>query len=153
MAGNKESRNQPQSAVPDKRPDAVRRRTMQAVKGKDTGLEWKVRRLLHRAGYRYRLHRKDLPGKPDIVFPSRRKAVFVNGCFWHGHDCPRGARKPKTNTDYWLPKIERNRERDREAWAALESTGWRVLVIWECEAKIDRLEELERRLRVFLDDE
>ncbi|HAK62294.1 MAG TPA: very short patch repair endonuclease [Alphaproteobacteria bacterium] len=114
---------------------AVRRRTMQAVKDKNTAPELAVRRLAHALGYRYRLHRKDLPGKPDLVFPSRRKIIFVHGCFWHGHDCRRGARTPKSNRDYWLAKIARNRARDLKARKALSEAGWRVLTLWECGTK------------------
>ena len=115
---------------PEKRSAVMRR-----VKGRDTGPELTVRRLLWDAGYRYRLHRKDLPGKPDIVLPGRRAAVFVHGCFWHGHDCPRGSRKPKNNAGYWSAKIARNRARDAVATAALRSAGWRVVTVWECEMK------------------
>jgi DNA mismatch endonuclease (patch repair protein) len=114
---------------------ALRRRTMQAVKSANTKPEMKVRRLLHSLGYRYRLHRKDLPGAPDIVFPSRRKIIFVHGCFWHGHDCPRGARVPANNRDYWVSKIERNRSRDARTREALAALGWDVLVLWECRLK------------------
>ena len=89
----------------------LRSRTMRAVKGRDTKPEMAVRRLLHRMGYRYRLHRKELPGRPDIVFGSRRKVIFVHGCFWHGHSCKRGNRLPKTNAEYWQTKIARNVER------------------------------------------
>ncbi len=124
---------------------------MQAVKSENTGLELKVRRLLHAAGYRYRLHRKDLPGSPDIVFPGRRKVIFVHGCFWHGHDCPRGARVPKTNARYWSRKIERDRERDRLSLEALDEVGWRHLVVWECETKPDMLKGLGQKLAGFLD--
>ena len=105
---------------------------MQAVKSKDTKPELIVRRVLHRMGYRYRLHRKDLPGKPDIVFASRRKAIFVHGCFWHGHDCPKG-RLPKSRLDYWQPKLDRNKQRDRTKAEQLHSLGWSVLVIWQCQ--------------------
>jgi DNA mismatch endonuclease, patch repair protein len=118
--------------APDK-PD--RSAIMRAVKSRDTAPELRVRSLLHRMGYRFRLHRADLPGKPDIVLPSRRIAIFVHGCFWHGHDCERGARMPKTNTDYWIAKIGRNRERDAERQAELTALGWRVIVVWECEMK------------------
>jgi len=93
---------------------AIRRKTMQAVKGKDTKPELFVRRLLYSLGYRYRLHRKDLPGKPDIVFSGRKKIIFVHGCFWHGHSCKRGAREPKTNVEYWRQKIARNKTRDAQ---------------------------------------
>jgi len=116
-------------------PEGLRSRTMRAVKAKDTKPEWIVRRLLHAAGFRYRLHAKDLPGKPDIVFPSRRKVIFVHGCFWHGHDCARGARMPKTNADYWSAKIARNVERDARHLEALRVDGWRTLVVWECEIR------------------
>ena len=126
----------------------VRRRTMQAVKSKDTAPELLVRSLAHRMGYRFRLHSKDLPGKPDLVFPGRRKAVFVHGCFWHGHDCARGARVPKTNRDYWTKKIARNRERDRAAYAALAHSGWAYLVIWECD--LGNETRLKAQLRRFL---
>ena len=105
---------------------------MRAVRARDTGPEIAVRRLLHRLGYRFRLHRADLPGHPDLAFPARRAAVFVHGCFWHGHDCPRGARAPKTNAAYWAAKIARNRARDAETRAALEARGWRAAVVWEC---------------------
>jgi len=113
---------------------------MRAVKSVDTGPEMIVRRMLHKLGYRYRLHRKDLPGKPDLVFPSRKAVIFVHGCFWHGHNCKRGARTPKTNIPYWTNKIRRNVERDAQAISDLKAAGWRVLVIWECELKdLDRL--------------
>lgn len=115
---------------PDKRSAVMRR-----VKGRDTGPERTVRRLLTALGARYRLHRGDLPGKPDIVLPGRRLAIFVHGCFWHGHDCARGARIPKQNRDYWLAKVARNRARDAASAAALSAAGWRVETIWECELK------------------
>ena len=108
---------------------------MRAVPAKDSTAELKVRRLLTGLGARYRLHRRDLPGSPDIVFPSRRLALFVHGCFWHGHDCARGARVPKSNTAYWIAKVARNRARDAAADAALSAQGWRAVTIWECELK------------------
>ena len=108
---------------------------MRAVPGKHSTPELKVRRLLTSMGLRYRLHRADLPGSPDIVFPSRRLALFVHGCFWHGHDCPRGARVPKSNSAYWIAKVARNRVRDAAAVAALTAQGWRAETIWECELK------------------
>ena len=126
----------------------VRRRTMQAVKSKDTAPELTVRRLAHGMGYRFRLHRKDLPGTPDMVFPGLHKVIFVHGCFWHGHDCPRGARVPTGNRDYWLKKIGRNRERDRAARAALIESSWKVAVLWECE--LGDQKQLRRRLGHFL---
>lgn len=108
---------------------------MRRVKGRDTTPEMKVRRALTALGARYRLHRKDLPGSPDIVMPGRRLALFVHGCFWHGHDCARGARVPKANREYWTAKVARNRARDETSRAALQAAGWRVETIWECELK------------------
>ena len=127
----------------------VRSRTMRAVRGRDTGPEMVVRRLVHGMGYRYRLHGRDLPGKPDLVFRPRRKAIFVHGCFWHQHDCPRGARLPKSNRGYWLPKLRRNRERDAQHRARLADMGWKTLVVWECE--IGDRDALARRIAAFLD--
>ena len=115
---------------------------MRRVRGKDTAPELIVRRLAHAAGFRFRLHRKDLPGKPDLCFPSRRKAMFVHGCFWHGHGCKIG-RLPKSRPEYWQPKIARNRERDTAAVAALAALGWRVLTVWQCQTK-DRQALLQR---------
>ena len=114
---------------------AKRSAVMRRVKGRDTTPEKTVRRLLTRLGARYRLHRKDLPGRPDIVMPGRRLALFVHGCFWHGHDCARGARVPKANRDYWIAKVARNRARDAAARDALTASGWRVETLWECELK------------------
>lgn len=121
---------------------------MRQVKGRDTSPELKVRRALTRLGARYRLHRRDLPGAPDIVMPGRRLAIFVHGCFWHGHDCPRGARQPRANADYWRGKIGRNRERDSETQARLAALGWRPEVIWECHLKDDAA--LRARLETLL---
>ena len=112
-----------------------RSQVMRQVKGRDTTPELKVRKLLWAMGLRYRLHRKDLPGAPDIVLSGRRLAVFVHGCFWHGHDCARGARVPKQNRDYWTAKVGRNRARDIASGAALQALGWTPLVVWECELK------------------
>ncbi|MDB5493416.1 MAG: G:T-mismatch repair endonuclease [Phenylobacterium sp.] len=108
---------------------------MRRVKGRNTTPEMTVRRALTGLGARYRLHRKDLPGSPDIVMPGRRLALFVHGCFWHGHDCARGARVPKANRDYWVGKVARNRVRDEASRNALQAAGWRVETIWECELK------------------
>jgi len=108
---------------------------MSRVRGKDTSPEMIVRSLVHRLGYRFRLHRKDLPGKPDLTFPSRRKVIFVHGCFWHGHDCLRGDRKPKSNVEYWRNKIRRNNQRDEVNQQRLKELGWDFLVIWECQIK------------------
>jgi DNA mismatch endonuclease, patch repair protein len=108
---------------------------MRAVKSRDTGPELKVRRAAHALGLRFRLGRSDLPGKPDLVFPRRRTALFVHGCFWHGHDCPRGARVPAANRAYWQAKIARNVARDAATLTALRELGWKPAVIWECETK------------------
>jgi DNA mismatch endonuclease (patch repair protein) len=113
----------------------TRSRIMRAVKGKNTTPELVVRRLVFGSGYRYRLHRKDLPGKPDLVFPRLRKIIFVHGCFWHAHTCARGARIPQNNRQYWVQKIQRNAVRDRKNRAALKKLGWEVHIIWECELK------------------
>jgi DNA mismatch endonuclease (patch repair protein) len=121
---------------------------MSAVRTKDTGPELVVRQILTRLGYRYRLHRKDLPGRPDIVFPRRKKVIFVHGCFWHGHECDKG-RAPKSRLEYWSPKLEANRERDAANVARLEGAGWEILIVWQCETR-DR-EALEARLAKFVD--
>ena len=127
----------------------VRSRIMAQVKSKGMKPEMQVRRLLHGLGYRYRLHRKDLPGRPDLVFSSRRKVVFVNGCFWHKHlGCPR-VRIPATNQDYWHTKLERNRARDERNVALLERDNWAVMAVWECELK--DLQATTERLIAFLD--
>ena len=110
---------------------------MRRVKGRDTGPELAVRRILRAAGVGYRLGGAGLPGRPDLVMKGRRVALFVHGCFWHGHDCPRGARKPKANADYWLSKIARNQARDAEARTALQGAGWRVVTVWECDLKTE----------------
>jgi DNA mismatch endonuclease (patch repair protein) len=116
--------------------DTEKRSTvMRAVKSRDTAPELKVRRAAHALGLRFRLGRSDLPGKPDLVFPSRRIALFVHGCFWHGHDCARGARMPHTNRTYWQAKIARNMERDAASLASLRKLDWKPAVIWECETK------------------
>jgi len=105
---------------------------MRHIRGRDTGPERAVRGILRAAGIGYRLGGVGLPGRPDVVMQGRRTVIFVHGCFWHGHDCPRGARKPKTNADYWATKISRNRARDAEVQTRLEAEGWRVLAVWEC---------------------
>jgi DNA mismatch endonuclease, patch repair protein len=108
---------------------------MAAVRGKNTKPELIVRQLVHRAGYRFRLHRRDLPGAPDLVLPSRRVAIFVHGCFWHGHSGCRYATVPKTRREFWLAKVKANRLRDARAKRALQKSDWRVIVIWECETR------------------
>lgn len=123
---------------------------MSLIRSKDTRPERQVRSFLHRLGYRFRLHRADLPGKPDIVLPGRRAVIFVHGCFWHGHRDPscKLARSPKSRTEYWGPKLERNAARDAAHRAALEQAGWKVLELWECQLR--RNEDLEPTLRRFL---
>jgi DNA mismatch endonuclease, patch repair protein len=121
---------------------------MRAVKSRNTTPELAVRALLRSFAPGYRLHRKDVPGHPDIAYVGRKQAIFVHGCFWHGHDCARGARMPKANADYWRAKIARNRARDEANLARLSELGWRALVIWECELKDG--DALEKTLRGFL---
>ncbi len=116
--------------TPEKRSAVMRR-----VKGRDTGPELAVRRTLRAAGVGYRLGGAGLPGRPDVVMKGRRTVVFVHGCFWHGHHCARGARRPKANADYWLAKIGRNRTRDARVRGELEAAGWRVLTVWECDLR------------------
>ena len=123
------------ATVSDTLTPAQRSAAMGCVRSKNTGPELALRRMLHRAGYRYRLHAAGLPGRPDLVFTRRRTAVFVHGCFWHGHSCQRGARAPKANAAYWVAKIARNRERDAEVETRLAVQGWSVLTVWECELK------------------
>lgn len=108
---------------------------MAAIRGKNTGPEIVVRRYLHAHGYRFRIHRKDLPGKPDIVMPKLRTCIFVHGCFWHRHPNCKYAYTPKSRLDFWLPKFTKNVERDQAAQSALRALGWNVLIIWECETK------------------
>ena len=130
---------------------AERSERMRRVRGKNTGPELMVRRLVHGLGYRFRLHRKDLPGSPDLVFPRLRSVIFVHGCFWHRHDDPecRLARLPKSRLDFWEPKLTANRLRDVRKQAALAATGWRILIVWECDLR--NKEQLENKLKVFLE--
>lgn len=125
---------------------------MSLICGKDTRPELIVRSMVHRLGYRFRLHRRDLQGKPDIVLPRHHAVIFVHGCFWHQHPDPscRLARQPKTRIDFWQAKFEANQSRDLRAISALEADGWRVLVVWQCELR-DK-EQLENKLREFLAD-
>lgn len=125
-----------------------RSRNMAQVKGRDTKPERLVRSLLHRMGYRFRLHAKKLPGNPDIVLPRHNAAIFVHGCFWHGHEGCKRATIPTTRTDFWRAKIEGTKQRDTRCLAALEALGYRCLVIWQCEMKDH--EALQQRLSVFL---
>lgn len=123
---------------------------MSRVRGRDTKPEMVVRRLVHRLGFRYRLHDRRLPGAPDLVFKSRRKAIFMHGCFWHRHPDPacKLARMPKSQLDFWRPKLEGNRERDLRTQSELEAIGWKYLIVWECE--LLHKEQLENRLLAFL---
>lgn len=122
---------------------------MAKIRSKDTKPELKLRRALHAIGYRYRLHDRNLPGRPDLVFSGRRKVIFVNGCFWHGHDCPVGSRLPKTNTDFWAEKRRRNQERDALQRLQLRDMGWTYVDVWECEVAANA--QIVQEVRAFLD--
>jgi DNA mismatch endonuclease (patch repair protein) len=136
--------------VTDKLTPERRSENMRRIKSKGMKPELAVRRLVHGLGYRYRLHRKGLPGKPDLDFGPRRRVIFVHGCFWHGHDEPAclDGRTPRSNERYWLPKLARNKERDAARMAALRASGWDVLVIWEWETR--DIAALKSRLKAFL---
>ena len=121
---------------------------MSHIRGKDTEPEWVVRRMVHAMGFRYRLHAKSLPGKPDLVLPRHRKIIFVHGCFWHAHGCRTARRPPATNRRFWKAKFARNVQRDRQALRALWQAGWQVLVVWECETK--NPDRLRAALAAFL---
>lgn len=128
---------------------------MSRIRGKDSKPELIVRRLVHAMGFRYRLHRKELPGTPDLVFGNRKKVIFVHGCYWHRHSdssC-KLARLPKSRLDFWLPKLERNAERDAENNARLKALGWKEMVVWECQVSKANLPHLSDRIREFLCDE
>lgn len=123
--------------------------TMRSVKSSNTSAEIAVRRICRELGWRgYRLHRRDIPGKPDIAFIGLRAVIFVHGCFWHGHSCSAGVKKPQTNTAYWASKIEKNKLRDASNIATLHSAGWRSLVVWECELK--QQEVIKSKIATFL---
>lgn len=122
---------------------------MSRIRGKDTTPELSIRSLIHRLGYRYILYSKKLPGRPDLVFSGRKKVIFVHGCFWHGHKgCPKG-KLPKSNLEYWMPKLERNKKRDSDNRRMLEDQGWSVLVVWQCELK--NTDVLKKRIVGFLE--
>jgi DNA mismatch endonuclease (patch repair protein) len=127
-----------------------RHRSMAAIKSKNTTPERMVRSAMHARGYRFRLHRRDLPGKPDIVLPKHKSVIFVNGCFWHQHPGCKEGRVPTVNVDYWRPKLIRNRERDVISHAALLALGWRVIVIWDCQVKkalmCSLIEDIEQQM-------
>ena len=131
---------------------ARRSANMRNIKSEDTKPELRVRKLVHSLGYRYRLHRKDLPGKPDLVFPSRKRVIFVHGCFWHQHNSSscKISRKPKSNQTYWNEKLRKNMARDAENQKKLRESGWDAMIIWECET--DSQPELEQKLIEFLMD-
>jgi DNA mismatch endonuclease, patch repair protein len=128
---------------------AQRTATMARVRSRDTKPELVVRRLIHSLGYRYRLYRSNLPGRPDLVFPKQRKAIFVHGCFWHGHWCRAGKNRPRSNVSYWSPKLLRNQLRDVVNRKALQKLGWKVLVLWECQ--IGNSARLRSRIEKFLE--
>jgi len=128
-----------------------RRRCMAAIRGKDTKPEMIVRSLVHRMGYRFRLHRRDLPGNPDLVFPGRGKVIFVHGCFWHQHPGCRYAARPATRPEFWAAKLDGNRERDERLRRELEERSWDVMVVWECQTR--DIERLEQRIRSYLEDD
>lgn len=127
---------------------AQRSAHMSKIRSKDTKPELWLRRKLHAEGYRYRLHDKSLPGKPDLVFPGRHKVIFVNGCFWHGHTCPEGSRLPKSNTVFWAEKRQRNQDRDQRQRQELVAAGWDLMVVWECEVRDDP--RLLQRVKEYL---
>lgn len=129
---------------------AQRSRCMAAIRGKNTKPELRVRSIIHSLGFRFRLHIATLPGKPDIVFASRRSVIFVHGCYWHCHHCKRGRSVPVTRREFWTAKRQANKDRDRKHRRALKKSGWRVLVIWECE--IGDFEHLKQRLLHFLNE-
>ena len=133
--------------MPDMFDPKKRSEIMAKVHSANTTPEIRVRKLLHRMGYRFRLHRRDLPGNPDIVLPKYKTVVFVHGCFWHGCPTCRHAKvRPVTNSEYWNKKLDRTKERDQQNTAALEQMGWQVLVIWECETKKSNLDSLVAKL-------
>ena len=132
--------------MPDNLTAEQRRYAMSRVKGKNTKPEMAVRSLLHHAGYRFRLHRKDLPGYPDIILPKYRTVIFVHGCFWHQHPGCKKATIPEKNSDYWIRKLGRNRDRDQQVQTDLKNLGWNVWVIWDCDIRTRKLEALKERL-------
>lgn len=133
----------------DKLAPERRSENMRQIRGKNTAPELAIRKLCREIGFTgYRIHRKDLPGKPDLAWVGRKLAIFVHGCFWHGHNCAEGIRKPKSNRNYWVPKIERNQQRDAENILALQGMSWKVFVVWECEINDKGL--LAERLQRFL---
>ena len=124
---------------------------MQSIRGKDTKPEQAVRSLIHRLGYRYRRHVRELPGSPDLVFPARRKVIFVHGCFWHRHYCRKGQSTPKTRAPFWKEKLKSNKDRDARHHRKLRRLGWSVLVVWECKTAPKKSDRLAQRICRFLD--
>lgn len=143
MSNKRDNPNSKDKLSPSQRSDL-----MSKVRSKNTKPEIEVRKLVYSLGYRYRLHVKSLPGSPDMAFKGRRKVIFINGCFWHGHNCPSGMNQPKSNTDYWIPKIKKNIDRDKKNQKRIVELGWRVLLIWECELK--DIPSLKRKIQDFL---
>lgn len=133
----------------DKFSKSQRSKIMKSIKSKDTFPEIALRKLVFSLGYRYRLYGKDLPGKPDLVFRSKRKIIFLHGCFWHQHSRCRDGHIPDSNKDYWVPKLNRTKIRDQSNIRRLRADGWKVLVVWECELK--KLEKLSNKIVLFLD--
>ncbi len=129
----------------------VRSRNMSRIRSRDTKPELVVRRLVYHAGYRYRLHVKELPGKPDLVFRGRRKVIFVHGCFWHRHSCANGRATPWTREEFWQEKFRANKARDRKARQQLRGDGWSVLIVWECETRAKDHTALQKKLLQFLE--
>ena len=136
--------------MPDQFSPAERSRVMRAVRSGDTTPELVMRRIVHALGYRYRLHARDLPGRPDLVLPRLGKAIFVHGCFWHRHACDAGRSTPASRVEYWQAKFARNVERDRSNLRKLRRLGWSVLVVWECQTRAARREVFQRRIARFL---
>lgn len=130
----------------DNQSQEQRHHTMAAIHSSSTKPELKLRHALWNLGFRYRVNDKHLPGKPDIVLPRYHTAIFVHGCFWHGHRNCRFSSTPKSNTEFWVTKITRNQERDQEVWRQLEAKGWEVIVVWECELKKDKFKDTVRRV-------
>jgi DNA mismatch endonuclease, patch repair protein len=128
-----------------------RSKRMSLVRAKDTKPEMRVRKLIHSMGYRYRLHVQNLLGRPDIVFPSRRKVIFVHGCFWHQHNCAMGDRMPKSRVEFWREKLEGNKKRDTDIKRRLRAGGWSILVVWECQTVPSKLDQLSSRINRFIE--
>jgi DNA mismatch endonuclease (patch repair protein) len=126
-----------------------RHRCMSAIKGRNTKPEMIMRRMVHAMGYRYRLHVRRLPGQPDLVFPKRKKVIFIHGCFWHRHICKQGRPLPATRAEFWQKKLNENKQRDRRIQKELRALGWDVLVVWEC--WVNKPDMMQSRIRHFLD--